>query len=164
MDDRPIPVPGASRRDLRPGGDPDRGGGRACRRPAAPSAEAVALTEALAAARTGDWTTAQSVVARSGSGIATDLVLWLRLRDGLGGWGEYQAFLARDPGWPNRDTIRRHAERAMPQALPATVKLAFFREQPLTGSGHSVSPRRWRRPASRPRRTRRSSTPGAPCP
>lgn len=101
-----------------------------------PSAEAVALTEALAAARTGDWTTAQSVVARSGSGIATDLVLWLRLRDGLGGWGEYQAFLARDPGWPNRDTIRRHAERAMPQALPATVKLAFFREQPpLTGSG-----------------------------
>lgn len=101
-----------------------------------PSAEAAALTEALAAARAGDWTSAQSIVARSGSGIATDLVLWLRLRDGLGGWGEYQAFLARDPGWPNRDTIRRHAERAMPQALPATVKLAFFREQPpLTGSG-----------------------------
>ena len=96
----------------------------------------VAMAEALAAAGKGDWGAAESIAARLGDPAARELVLWMRLRDGLGDWGDYQAFLAREPGWPNRDTIRRHAERAMPAALPAAVTLAFFRERPpLTGSG-----------------------------
>lgn len=100
------------------------------------AARVAAMTEALAAARTGDWIDAESITARMKDPIAQDVVLWMRLREGLGGWGEYQAFLTRDPGWPSRDAIRRHAERAMPAALPATIKLAFFRAQPpLTGSG-----------------------------
>lgn len=100
------------------------------------AAPAEAMASALAAAGTGDWIEAESIAARMGDPVAEDLILWLRLRDGLGGWGEMQAFLAREPGWPNRDTIRRFAERAMPAALPAPVTLAFFREQPpLTGTG-----------------------------
>jgi soluble lytic murein transglycosylase len=99
-------------------------------------AQGAALAEALAAAQAGRWTEASSLAGRSDSPTVRELVLWLRLRDGVGGWGEYQSFFARHPEWPGHATLRRHAERAMPDDLPPNVVLGFFQETaPLTGTG-----------------------------
>jgi soluble lytic murein transglycosylase len=103
---------------------------------AAAEAEAAALAEALAEAEAGDWTAAAAIAGRRGGRVASDLVAWLRLREGVGIWGDYQAFLALHPGWPGLGPLRRHAERAMPADLPPTVVRGFFRvEPPLTGTG-----------------------------
>jgi soluble lytic murein transglycosylase len=95
-----------------------------------------ALARALEEARTGDWAEASALAGRTGSQVAADVVLWLRLREGVGGWTDYQSFLARNPSWPSGDTVRRNAERAMPDGLPASAVAGFFADTaPLSGTG-----------------------------
>jgi hypothetical protein len=104
---------------------------------AAPEAEAVVveltpaehLAAALAAARAGDWEAA-TASGEAGGAIAGDIIHWLRLRDGAGDWREYHDFLATHPDWPNRDLLRRAAERRIPMSLPSREVFAFFGAQP----------------------------------
>jgi soluble lytic murein transglycosylase len=94
------------------------------------------FAQALAAAGSGDWDAAAAAARAAGNAAAPDAILWLKLRDGAGTWPELQGFLARNPGWPARATLRRMAERAMPSDLPPTVVIGFFAaEPPLTGTG-----------------------------
>ena len=103
---------------------------------AATPQEGALLAQAVAKAEAGDWTGAAFVVGRSRSAVASEVVLWLRLRDGHGSWQEYGDFLARNPDWPSLAILRRHAERAMPADLPAETTLAFFADEPpLSGTG-----------------------------
>jgi soluble lytic murein transglycosylase len=108
----------------------------------APAAEAqtagqgATLARALAATASGDWSEARSLAARTGSVVATDIVLWIRLRDGAGNWDEYLRFLARHPDWPGLETMRRAAERVMPSGMPPEEVFGFFgSEPPQTGTG-----------------------------
>ena len=95
-----------------------------------------ALAEAITAAQAGNWAHASSVAGQARNQVVSDVVLWLRLREGVGGWQEYQSFLARNADWPSLGPMRRHAERAMPQGLAPNVVIGFFQtEPPLTGTG-----------------------------
>nr|MBA3323719.1 hypothetical protein [Paracoccaceae bacterium] len=99
-----------------------------------PTGEALAL--AVEASEAGDWTGAASLAGQTRNPVAADIILWMRLRDGVGGWQEYEGFFARNASWPNLATLRRHAERAMPADLPTEAVLSFFEaESPLTGTG-----------------------------
>jgi soluble lytic murein transglycosylase len=94
------------------------------------------LAQALSEARSGNWTNAAAYAGRTNSAVVRDIVLWTRLRDGVGSWQEYQGFLARNPTWPNIVTLRRHGERLIPQGADANAVIGFFGgEPPRTGTG-----------------------------
>ncbi len=100
------------------------------------SGEVATLADAIGKAEAGDWAGAADLAGRTGEPVGSDIVLWIRLRDGVGDWSEYKGFLARNPAWPSLGLMRRHAERSMPADLPATVVLGFFQDEPpLTGTG-----------------------------
>ena len=93
------------------------------------------LARALDHASVGNWTAAAKIAAGVG-GPATDIVLWLRLREGGGSWAEYRSFALRHPSWPNLTTLRRHSEGKMPAETPAAEVVAFYAaEAPMTGAG-----------------------------
>jgi len=97
---------------------------------------AEALAEAVREAQARNWDAAEAHARAAGTPAAAEVVVWMELREGVGGWEDYVAFLERSPGWPARTQIRRHAERAMPARLPAAETLAFFSaEPPGTGAG-----------------------------
>jgi soluble lytic murein transglycosylase len=94
------------------------------------------LAQALSEARSGNWTTAAAYAGRTNSAVVSDIVLWTRLREGVGSWQEYQGFLQRNPTWPNVVTLRRHGERLIPQGADANGVIAFFGgDSPRTGTG-----------------------------
>jgi soluble lytic murein transglycosylase len=94
------------------------------------------LAQALSEARSGNWTNAAAYAGRTNSAVVRDIVLWTRLRDGVGSWQEYQGFLSRNPTWPNIVTLRRHGERLIPQGADANAVIGFFGgEPPRTGTG-----------------------------
>lgn len=98
--------------------------------------EAEQVAEAIRAAGTANWAQAEMIAGRLGDPVAADMILWLRLRDGVGSWDEYRGFLARNRAWPALSIIRRHAERAMPRDTAPAVVLGFFRDAPpQTGIG-----------------------------
>ncbi len=93
------------------------------------------LARALDQATAGNWTAAKTIAATVG-GVAPDIVVWMRLRDGLGGWAEYESFFRRHASWPHLTTLRRKAEGAMPSDMDPAGVLAFFAaDAPMTGAG-----------------------------
>lgn len=98
--------------------------------------DAAALSRALLAAKAEDWAAAEIAAAAARDPVAAEVVRWLRLSAGRGSWGEYRAFLAGHADWPRIETIRAHAERAMPASLPAAEVRRFFAGRaPVTGTG-----------------------------
>jgi soluble lytic murein transglycosylase len=94
------------------------------------------LSQALTAGRSGDWNRAAALAGRANSSVVSDIVLWTRLRDGTGSWGEYASFLSRNAAWPNAAALRRHGERRIPAGADSGTVIAFFgSESPRTGVG-----------------------------
>ncbi|SDK91201.1 lytic transglycosylase domain-containing protein [Paracoccus chinensis] len=100
----------------------------ACLVPAALAEDAGAIRRALAAAGAKDWTGAETAARQSGP-IATDLVLWQRLRAGQGTWPDYRDFAARNPDWPGMELLFRRGEALLRPDLPAGEVLAWFGER-----------------------------------
>jgi soluble lytic murein transglycosylase len=99
-------------------------------------AQGTLLSGALAAANAGDWERATEIVRQIGDPVASDIVLWSRLRHGVGRWDEYRAFLATHREWPGLDILRRAGERLIPPDLaPADVGRYFLAGAPQTGTG-----------------------------
>lgn len=106
-----------------------------CAAPAPAQENAGVIGAALDAAGEGDWDTAAALAEPLG-GVATDLVTWLRLRDGAAVFQDYAAFLERNGHWPGPDRLRAEAERVMPEQMPPEAVVAFFEEAPPeTGAG-----------------------------
>lgn len=101
--------------------------------------EDAALFQAMReAARAGDWTGAEGHARRMPrqSALGETYLRWLRLRSGVGRWGEYTRFLDRNAHWPGLGRLRARAERAMPARLdPASVRAFFAETLPQTGTG-----------------------------
>jgi soluble lytic murein transglycosylase len=94
------------------------------------------LARALDAARAGDWDDATALAHQTRNRIASDIVEWVRLRDGAGTWSEYADFLDRNADWPGLAVLRRSAERLMPEDLePWRVTAFYYRRPPETGTG-----------------------------
>lgn len=96
---------------------------------------AAAMRRALAAAGAKDWPMADQAARQSGP-LATDLVLWQRLRAGQGTWAEYSDFAARNADWPGMALFWRRGEAVMTPTLPPLEVLAWFGDRrPLTWRG-----------------------------
>jgi peptidoglycan lytic transglycosylase len=94
------------------------------------------LDKALSASAEGEWTAAAALAGQARSPVATDIVLWTRLRDGAGTWSEYEHFLSRNANWPGLATLRRAGERLIPRGLPPSEVIAYFGGRPPeTGIG-----------------------------
>ncbi|MEM8579523.1 MAG: lytic transglycosylase domain-containing protein, partial [Pseudomonadota bacterium] len=83
---------------------------------------------ALEAAARGNWAEAERIAARDGA-VAADIILWSRLRGGLGTLAEYRAFADRRPDWPDSTVLRQRAEGDVIAAGDAAL-LEFFAEAP----------------------------------
>lgn len=65
-----------------------------------------------------------------------DIIIWSRLRDGVGSFGEYVEFLEKRSDWPGLQLLRIKAESAIPENHRPAEVLAFFKDNlPETGAG-----------------------------
>ena len=94
--------------------------------------EAQALATALQVAAGKDWVAAAAVT----SGIGATVVEWMRLRDGDGKLGEYEAFLVQHPDWPGLALLRAKGEVAVARSTDPERIIRYFRDvPPQTGLG-----------------------------
>ena len=83
-----------------------------------------------------DWDTARDRAGKVSEVIASEIIDWYYLRAGQGTFAEYEHFLTENADWPGLAKIRRRAEAAMPEGLPASRVQAFFNgAPPRTGTG-----------------------------
>lgn len=68
--------------------------------------------------------------------LLNDVVVWDRLRrdNGPTTLAEIAAFLRAHHGWPAETTLRRRAEKLIDGTVPASVRLAYFRDFPPLSS------------------------------
>ncbi|MFQ1699447.1 lytic transglycosylase domain-containing protein [Loktanella agnita] len=89
---------------------------------------------AISAASDG-WDRAHTL-AEDADPVATDLLTWLRLREGSGNFSDYQTFLTEKPDWPAAERLRAAGERAIPKGHDAQEVIAYFVDTPPdTGRG-----------------------------
>jgi len=95
-----------------------------------------AVAAALAAARSGDWPTAEAAIAPLDDPAAETLIRWRALMAGSGDWDDYRRFIAAHGGWPRMDALRQRAELTIPPGADPAMVLAFFDDAPpRTGAG-----------------------------
>lgn len=93
------------------------------------------MSDALQAARGGDWTQAQRLSLRLPT-EQRDVVAWSSLRAGKGEWSYYRDFLNRNPDWPGLTLLRRAGEGSIPDNAQHRDVIEYFAAQPpQTGTG-----------------------------
>ena len=93
---------------------------------------------AFAAAKKGDWTKARRLGARAADPLPAKVITWLFLSEPgtPAGFEEIARFIAGNAGWPRRQTLLRHAEKAMGDRIPHERALAWFADHPpVSGEG-----------------------------
>jgi soluble lytic murein transglycosylase len=104
--------------------------------PAQTEAQGAALAQALDEARLGNWEEAKTLASQARDPVADEIILWTRLRDGVGEFEEFEEFLTRNPGWPGLSRLRRQGERQMSVKLPPDGVLVYFDNAlPRSGTG-----------------------------
>lgn len=94
------------------------------------------LGAALTATSKGDWDGAMALAGQISDPVALDIVEWLRLRDGVGSFSDYQAVLKKNPDWPGLDWLHERGEASIPDGQSAKQVLAYFKDnRPETGTG-----------------------------
>ena len=94
------------------------------------------LATAIAAARSGDWVTADHSAGQMTTSVGRTYITWSRLRSGEGDWQEYLDFLDKNGDWPGLRRLRMRGEAAIPKgADPAIVRAYFATQAPQTGTG-----------------------------
>ncbi len=87
---------------------------------------------AIEAAETG-WDEAYALTTDP---VTTDVLTWLRLREGRASFATYQAFVASNPDWPDLVRLRAASERVIQKGHdPAEVIGWFADTPPQTGEG-----------------------------
>ncbi|KEO59871.1 lytic transglycosylase domain-containing protein [Thioclava indica] len=102
--------------------------------PAIVRAATSALGQALAAAKSGDWSRADALARRDGP-LGADLIQWQRLRAGDGSFADYFPFASRRADWPGMALLRKQGESTL-ESIPPTQVLDYFKlGAPQTGTG-----------------------------
>ncbi|MBD3679090.1 MAG: lytic transglycosylase domain-containing protein [Rhodobacteraceae bacterium] len=97
--------------------------------------ELTPLAQALVAARAGDWDTAERL-ARGEGRVAGHVVLWHRLRDGIGAPKDYLDFIDDHSDWPGLLRMHRVGEGNLTPDLPPREVVRYFEgRRPKTGNG-----------------------------
>ena len=103
---------------------------------AAPVPAGALLAEAIGRAEMGRWDEAETFAAKTGDPVAERVILWTRLRDGVGRFSEFESFLRDHSDWPGMARLRRQGERHMgPDLADARVIAYFGGEAPQSGTG-----------------------------
>jgi soluble lytic murein transglycosylase len=98
-------------------------------------AQIAAYGQAVAAMRSGDWSSARASAERAGP-VARDVLEWHRLRAGGGSLSDALSFLERRADWPGLALLRRKMEDKLPiGGSPETVFAFFGGAEPETGYG-----------------------------
>lgn len=95
-------------------------------------------TRAFAAADRGDWTGARGLAAQGHDATARRIVEWRYVTDRNSGasFGEINAFIKANSGWPFRDSMFARAEKAMDPAMDPRAVVAWFAgRDPVTALG-----------------------------
>ena len=104
--------------------------------PMAAFATPQALSDAIDALGSRDYPAAASAQARISDDAASDVVTWIRLRQGQGDLSEYVSFIRGNADWPGMPYLRLQGEFAIPETASPTTVLAYFEgDQPQTGTG-----------------------------
>lgn len=93
---------------------------------------------AFARASASDWSGARAAAAQASDPTLAEVVLWLQLQDTsrTQDYVQIVSFIVSNPGWPRLDDLRRRAEEAIPEELPAPDVIAYFDVYPpLSGTG-----------------------------
>ncbi|MEJ6393080.1 lytic transglycosylase domain-containing protein [Gymnodinialimonas sp. 2305UL16-5] len=104
--------------------------------PALSQSQAEVLGRALEAYNRGNFALGSEVSQDLEDFAALDVLAWTRLRRGEGDFGEYIAFLDRNPDWPGLPYLRRQGEPSIPEGGDPQNVLDFFANaSPQTGAG-----------------------------
>jgi soluble lytic murein transglycosylase len=102
--------------------------------PAQESGDASLLDVAFAAVAVQDYDMAYALVGKDP--LHRDLLTWTRLREGVGTFAEYRAFVAARPDWPGLDRMRARGEEVIDEGADPRDVLDWFAETaPQTGQG-----------------------------
>ena len=100
------------------------------------------LSNALVYSDAGLWDKAFNVVSKSSDQVLVDLIVWLKLREGLGSKFEYVDFIRENPHWPGMKLLRRQAEKKIYNdyknnkiQLDESLLVLFSNFAPQTGEG-----------------------------
>ena len=100
------------------------------------------LSNALVYSDAGLWDKAFNVVSKSSDQVLVDLIVWLKLREGLGSKFEYVDFIRENPHWPGMKLLRRQAEKKIYNdyknnkiQLEESLLVLFSNFAPQTGEG-----------------------------
>lgn len=99
-----------------------------------------ALRDAASAIRSKNLDDFAAAKARINDPIGRTLVVWMRLRAGLGDPQEFRDFLRDHPDWPDRPTIREGFEEAvfLQGGSASSIKAYFANNAPETGAGYAA--------------------------
>lgn len=100
--------------------------------------EAKIYSTALAAAEKGNWRSAHRQASKIRSKLPAKVIRWLELsqRGTRKSFGQISKFVFDNDDWPRRGTLRRRAEEALKQGVPARKVLKWFDAYPpLTTDG-----------------------------
>ena len=82
------------------------------------------------------WSKAEEGVNQIGNEISFDIVRWLKLRNGVQNFAEYELFLSFNSNWPGIDLLRQKGEQAIDSSVSLErLKNYFSNEQPSTAHG-----------------------------
>jgi soluble lytic murein transglycosylase len=99
-----------------------------------------ALRDAASAIRSKNLDDLATAKSKISDPIGRTLVVWMRLRAGLGDPQEFRDFLREHPNWPDRSTIREGFEEAvfMNGGSADAIKAYFANNPPETGAGYAA--------------------------
>ncbi|HEY9567488.1 MAG TPA: hypothetical protein VIR38_05315, partial [Thalassobaculum sp.] len=91
-----------------------------------------AWSATLSHAEDGAWSAALAVPGRSNDPHLAAVLLWLNLQDEKqpSDFATVARFLTDHPGWPGQPQLEQLAEKLMPADLPASTRVAWFKEHP----------------------------------
>jgi soluble lytic murein transglycosylase len=92
---------------------------------------------AFAAAKAGDYVSAQRQAAQAKDPLLAKVILWQALKGGRTGasFSEITAFIKQNPDWPAQSALRQRAEEALTGVPDATVRDWFAAHHPVTPYG-----------------------------
>ena len=94
--------------------------------------------DAFAAAKSGDWDSAEGLASQGREALLRKALHWLHLVSPgpAPAFSDLADFIAANPGWPRMERLRRRAEEAMPPTMPHGDVLAWFTDRrPATADG-----------------------------
>ncbi|HEX4506844.1 MAG TPA: hypothetical protein VH722_14025, partial [Alphaproteobacteria bacterium] len=105
--------------------------------------ETAAAKDAILDVDHGKWEAAYAAADNAHFPLLTKLITWMDLvRPGTGAdFSHLRSFIQENPDWPQQNTLRRHAEDAITESIPATEAVSWFQQSAPVGpigAGHYV--------------------------